>query len=96
MSVFKKILVPTDFLPAAAEAFRTAVSLARTGGGEVVVAHVTRAPAVVVENGEEVSLAGTSWLRFDDDGRVVDQHDYWGTAPGRTLPWDGWGVTSTQ
>jgi nucleotide-binding universal stress UspA family protein len=50
MTAFKKILVPTDFSPVAAEAFRTAVSLARTGGGEVVVAHVTRAPAVVVEN----------------------------------------------
>jgi ketosteroid isomerase-like protein len=46
--------------------------------------------AVVVENGEPVSLAGTSWLRFDGDGRVVDQHDYWGTAPGRTAPWEGW------
>ena len=52
MSAFQKILVPTDFTPAAAEAFRTAVSLAKTGGGEVVVAHVTRAPAVVVENGQ--------------------------------------------
>lgn len=52
MSAFKKILVPTDFMPTAAEAFRTAVSLARTCGGEVVVAHVTRAPAVVVENGQ--------------------------------------------
>jgi hypothetical protein len=52
--------------------------------------------AVVVENGEDVSLAGTSWLRFDDDGRVVDQHDYWGTSPGRTPPWEGWGATSAQ
>ena len=52
--------------------------------------------AVVVENGEDVSLAGTSWLRFDDDGRVVDQHDYWGTATGRTPPWEGWGATSVQ
>src|SRR5262245_42224871 len=49
---FKKILVPTDFSPAAAEAFRTAVTLAKTGGGEVVVAHVTPAPAVVVESGQ--------------------------------------------
>jgi nucleotide-binding universal stress UspA family protein len=52
VSAFKKILVPTDFSPAAAEAFRAAVSLAKTGGGEVVVAHVTRGPAVVVENGQ--------------------------------------------
>jgi hypothetical protein len=48
--------------------------------------------AVVVENGEQVSLAGTSILRFDADGRVVDQHDYWGSAPGRTPPWVGWGL----
>jgi SnoaL-like protein len=47
--------------------------------------------AVVMENGEEVSLAGTSWLRFGADGRVVEQHDYWGTAAGRTPPWEGWG-----
>src|SRR5262245_43749278 len=55
MTAFKKILVPTDFSPAAEEAFRTALSLAKTGGGEVVVAHVTRAPAVVVENGQVTS-----------------------------------------
>jgi nucleotide-binding universal stress UspA family protein len=52
MTAFKKILVPTDFSPAAEEAFRTAVSLAQTSGAEVVVAHVTRGPAVVVENGQ--------------------------------------------
>jgi SnoaL-like domain len=47
--------------------------------------------AVVVENGELVSLAGASVLRFDEKGRVVDQNDYWGTAPGRTPPWEDWG-----
>jgi ketosteroid isomerase-like protein len=47
--------------------------------------------AVVIENGKEVSLAGTSVVRFDDDGRVIEQSDYWGEAVGRTLPWDGWG-----
>ncbi|MBP3954881.1 universal stress protein [Gemmata sp. G18] len=52
MPAFKKILVPTDFSAVAAEAFRTAVALASTCGGEVVVAHVTRMPAVVVENGQ--------------------------------------------
>jgi hypothetical protein len=52
--------------------------------------------AVVVENGEQVSIAGTSWLRFDEDGRVVDERGYWGTAPGRKLPWEGWGITSKQ
>ena len=81
MTAFKKILVPTDFSPAAAEAFRTAVSLARTGGGEVVVAHVTRGPAVVVENGQVTpgTAAGQPlnlWNRFralvpDDPGVQV-------------------------
>ena len=47
--------------------------------------------AVVIENGELVSLAGASLLRFDAEGRVSDQHDYWGTAPGRTAPWADWG-----
>jgi hypothetical protein len=49
--------------------------------------------AVVIENGKQVSLAGTSLLRFDTEGRVVDQRDYWGEAPGRTPPWKGWGQT---
>ena len=48
--------------------------------------------AVVVENDELTSLAGISWLRFREDGRVIEQHDYWGTAPGRTEPWAGWGT----
>ena len=47
--------------------------------------------AVVNEKGEKVSLAGTSILRFADDGRVVEQSDYWGNADGRTPPWRGWG-----
>jgi nucleotide-binding universal stress UspA family protein len=84
MTTFQKILVPTDFSPVAAEAFRAAVSLARTGGGEVVVAHVTRAPAVVVENGQVTpgSAAGQSlnlWNRFralvPDDPAVQVTHE---------------------
>jgi len=47
--------------------------------------------AVVVENGEEISLAGTSWLRFAADGRVAEQHDYWGQTSGSAPPWNGWG-----
>ena len=52
--------------------------------------------AVVVEQGEQVSLAGTSILRFDGEGRVIDQHDYWGTTPGRTPPWEGWAASSAR
>ena len=47
--------------------------------------------AVAIENGKLVSLAGASVLRFDEEGRVVEQSDYWGQASGRTPPWDGWG-----
>jgi hypothetical protein len=46
--------------------------------------------AVTIENGKELSLAGTSVVRFDADGRAVEQTDYWGAADGRTSPWDGW------
>jgi nucleotide-binding universal stress UspA family protein len=84
MTAFKKILVPTDFSSAAAEAFRAAVSLAKLGGGEVVAAHVTRAPAVVVENGQVTpgSDAGKPvnlWSRFralvPDDPAVRVTHE---------------------
>jgi hypothetical protein len=47
--------------------------------------------AAIVENGEPVTLAGASIIRFGDDGRVVEQHDYWGQADGRVAPWEGWG-----
>jgi hypothetical protein len=49
--------------------------------------------ASVIENGEQVTLAGTSIVRFDADGRVTEQHDYWGQADGRVPPWAGWGTT---
>ena len=40
--------------------------------------------AVVTSNdGSVQSLAGTSLLRFDADGRVVEQRDVWALEPGR-------------
>jgi len=43
--------------------------------------------AVVVEkDGGETTLAGVSLLRFDEDGLVVEQRDYWAQAPGRREP----------
>jgi hypothetical protein len=48
--------------------------------------------AVIVENGKQVSLAGTSIIRFDEQGRAVEQTDYWGNADGRNPPWNGWGA----
>src|SRR4051812_15846820 len=84
MPAFKKILVPTDFSPTAAEAFRTAVALAKAEGSEVVVAHVTRGPAVVVENGQftPAGAAGGApnlWDKFrsavSDDPAVRVTHE---------------------
>jgi hypothetical protein len=46
----------------------------------------------VIENGKQISLAGTSIIRFGEDGRAVEQNDYWGEADGRTPPWRGWGA----
>ena len=45
----------------------------------------------VVESvdGDRETLAGTSLIRFDRDGRVLEQRDVWASAPGRIdLP--GW------
>ena len=51
MPPIRTILVPTDFSPPAAEAFRQAHALARATGASVVVLHVARPPAVVVDGG---------------------------------------------
>ena len=37
---------------------------------------------VTAKDGSEQSLAGTSLLRFDPDGLVVEQRDAWGEANG--------------
>jgi SnoaL-like domain len=42
------------------------------------------------EEGEEITLAGTSLLRFDDEGLVVDQRDYWNQFDGRRPPYPSW------
>jgi hypothetical protein len=42
--------------------------------------------ATLVENGEEITLAGTSVLRFDAEGLVVEQWDTWHQAAGRVAP----------
>jgi nucleotide-binding universal stress UspA family protein len=69
MTAFKKILVPTDFSPASEEAVRTAVSLAKASGGEVVVAHVTRPTVAAARNSraaadEDTSESFDPWDRF--------------------------------
>ena len=39
--------------------------------------------AYVREDGRDVTLAGTSLLRFGDDGLCVEQRDAWAVAEGR-------------
>ena len=39
--------------------------------------------AFVREDGREVTLAGTSLLRFDAGGQVVEQRDAWAVADGK-------------
>jgi hypothetical protein len=46
--------------------------------------------ACLIENGKQISLAGTSVVRFDEHGRAVEQTDYWGQADGRIPPFPGW------
>lgn len=42
------------------------------------------------EAGEDTTLAGTSVLRFDADGLVVDQWDAWHLIAGRSEPPPDW------
>jgi predicted SnoaL-like aldol condensation-catalyzing enzyme len=44
-----------------------------------------------IEAGRTLTLAGTTVLRFDTDGKVVDHRDYWNETDGREPPYDGWG-----
>jgi len=41
--------------------------------------------------GEPHSFVGTAWLRFNDDGIVIEENDYWHSVPRRVEPWSGWG-----
>jgi hypothetical protein len=45
--------------------------------------------ATLLEDGEEATLAGTSSLRFDSDGLVVEQWDTWHQSPG-AIEVPGW------
>lgn len=42
--------------------------------------------ATLVESGRPTTLAGTSILRFDDDGLVLEEWDTWNQADGRVPP----------
>ena len=43
-------------------------------------------------DGSDVTIAGHSHLRFDDDGLVVEHRDYWAQEDGAVDPPVGWGV----
>ncbi len=43
-----------------------------------------------VEGGRRLTLAGTTRLRFRDDGLVVDHRDYWNEVDRREPPYAGW------
>jgi ketosteroid isomerase-like protein len=47
--------------------------------------------AALVDEGREVTLAGTSVLRFDAGGLVLDQRDTWNVRDGRSEPPAIWG-----
>lgn len=46
--------------------------------------------ASLVEGGRRITLAGTSLLRFDADGLVVDQWDTWNELDGERQPPPDW------
>jgi uncharacterized protein (TIGR02246 family) len=46
---------------------------------------------VITIDGAKQSFAGSAWVRFGDDGLIVEEHDYWRQFEGRVEPWPGWG-----
>ncbi len=43
-----------------------------------------------VEDGQPITLAGSTFLRFDDAGLIVDHRDYWSHIDRIEPPHDGW------
>jgi hypothetical protein len=46
--------------------------------------------ATLLENGQRLTFAGTTILRFDADGQVVDHRDYWNQVERREPPYPDW------
>ena len=46
--------------------------------------------ATWIENGQRLSLAGATILRFDAAGLIVDHRDYWNMVDRREEPYQGW------
>lgn len=45
------------------------------------------------EDERDVTLSGSTILRFDTEGLVVEHIDYWVASDGRLAPFPGWGTT---
>jgi hypothetical protein len=43
-----------------------------------------------IEAGTPLTLAGSTFLRFDVDGKVIDHRDYWNQVERREPPYAGW------
>jgi len=43
-----------------------------------------------VEEGQTITLAGSTFLRFGPDGQIVDHRDYWNQAEGRAPAYPDW------
>ncbi len=46
--------------------------------------------AAWTEDGNDLTMAGVTVLRFDGDGMVVDHRDYWNEVAGRQPPFTSW------
>jgi len=84
MDAIRRILVPTDFSAHAAEAFRVAHTVAQAVGADMILFHIARPPAVVLEGGPFLadparSEATDLWDRFrsiqPSDSKVRVQHE---------------------
>jgi predicted SnoaL-like aldol condensation-catalyzing enzyme len=52
--------------------------------------------ATFVEEGRDITLAGTSVLRFNDDGLVTDEWDAWEEIESHRSPPEGWGTATAE
>src|SRR5271166_171546 len=76
MRSIKKILVPTDFSPAADEAFQMAQALAQATGAGVTVFHVVLPPAFMTADGKVVTDAASGDAKnLWDDLRKIQPED---------------------
>jgi hypothetical protein len=43
-----------------------------------------------IEDGRQLTLAGSTFLRFNDQGLIVDHRDYWNQIDERRPPYQTW------